>query len=101
MSVNLNLVLADIEIERERQEQLKARGRFDHTCFDPELTLTERFTILAEEVGEVAREVLTNDGKRLARDTEGTNQALYKELCQVAAIAAAWMEGMHARGEIK
>ena len=84
--------LASVMMERGRQEQRKDEGRFLYTCADEGLTHAERFTILGEEVGEVAREALTNNGRRLARDTEGTDVALYKELAQVAAVAVAWME---------
>ena len=86
--------LDDVAMERERQEQRKREGRFDYTCADPEMNHYERLSVLVEEVGEVAREVLTNDEKRIARDTIGTDEALYKELAQVAAVAVAWMESM-------
>lgn len=52
----------------------------------------ERLAVLAEEFGEVAREVLTGEGRRLARDTVGTPEALRKEVIQVAAVAVAWAE---------
>lgn len=77
---------------RRRQDVLKAEGRFEHTCADDELTLTEKLAILAEEFGEVAREVNTNDRRRLARDTDGTDAALLKEVTQVAAVSVAWIE---------
>lgn len=77
---------------RRRQDVLKAAGRFEYTCADDGLTLTEKLAILAEEFGEVAREVNTNDRRRLARDTDGTDAALLKEVTQVAAVSVAWME---------
>jgi len=86
-----------IKAERLRQEQRKAEGRFTHTCADPDpgaMTDAEKLTVLVEEVGEVAREVLTQDGRRLARDTEGTREALRTELVQVAAVAVAWVEAL-------
>ena len=70
-------------------------GRFKYTCATLDgLTLTEKLTVLVEEVGEVAQEVLTNAEHRLCRDTEGTNATLYEELCQVAAVTVAWMESL-------
>jgi NTP pyrophosphatase (non-canonical NTP hydrolase) len=45
-----------------------------------------RFAILAEEVGEVAREFNEATGRSLDR------AALRKELIQVAAMATAWAE---------
>lgn len=87
-------VLTSVVAERERQDVLKQEGRFQFTCADQDLSLTEKFTVLGEEVGEVAREVLTNRRMRLARDSEGTNAALYQELAQVAAVSVAWMESL-------
>lgn len=87
----------DIFDERERQEDLKAAGRFRFTCadVDSDLTLSDKLAILLEELGEVAKEVLTQDKHRLARDTEGTTQSLYRELVQVGAVTLAWLEGMN------
>lgn len=87
-------VLAEVAEERARQEEMKAQGRFQYTCADEGMNNFERFAVLGEEVGEVAREALTLPGIRLARDTEGTVQALRKELIQVAAVAVAWAEGL-------
>ncbi len=92
------VALFSVLLERGRQEQRKAEGRFLFTCADDGLSLAEKFTILGEEVGEVAREALTNSRRRLARDTEGTDEALYKELAQVAAVAVAWMESLLEEG---
>jgi len=80
----LNAILA----ERERQEQLKAEGRFVYTCADVEMTTMACLAVLTEEVGEVARAVLSMKG--LAKD----EIELRKELIQVAAVALAWLEGM-------
>lgn len=83
-------VLQDIYRERLRQEQLKAEGRFPHTCADPELSHFERLPILAEEFGEVGRAL--NELAGLANDKHGVD--LRKELIQVAAVAAAWAEAL-------
>lgn len=88
--------------ERWRQETLKAEGRYQYTPADGGLfgpTPSERLSMLAEELGEVAREVLTQQGRRLARDTTGTMEGLVKELVQVAAVSLAWVEGIIDRGE--
>lgn len=90
--------LRAIGTERLRQEQKRMAGRFTHTCADPDgMNDYERLAVLMEEVGEAAREVLTGEGRRLARDTEGTDEALCAELIQVAAVACAWVEAMYAR----
>lgn len=82
----------DIHRERMRQERRKVQGRFLHTCADPEMNDYECLAVLAEEFGEVAREVLTGEGRRLARDSVGTPEALRAELIQVAAVCKAWVE---------
>lgn len=88
-------VLGDVHRERMRQEELKEAGRFQFTCADREgLTNAERMAILMEEVGEAAREVLTQDGRRLARDTVGTVEALRNEWIQIAAVAVACVESL-------
>lgn len=85
-------VLDRITVERGRQDKLKAAGRFAYTCADAGLTEAEKLAVLTEEVGEVAREVLSGD--ELVSDGGGTVAALREELVQVAAISAAWLEGL-------
>lgn len=94
MRLKTEVALSAVAAERGRQETLKEQGRFEYTCADDGLSLAEKCTILGEEFGEVAREALTNSRHRLARDTEGTDKALYAELTQVAAVAVAWMESL-------
>ena len=84
--------LSDITAERRRQDVLKSEGRFRFTCADEQMSNFERLACLMEEVGEVAQEVLTQKGRRLACDTEGSEEALRKEITQVAAICVAWLE---------
>jgi NTP pyrophosphatase (non-canonical NTP hydrolase) len=87
-------VLADIATERVRQDQLKAEGRFDYTLSDdPGLAPTEKLATLIEELGEVAREVQNLAGTVYDGD-EGSVPKLYKELGQLAALTAAWMESI-------
>lgn len=83
-------VMAAVSLERDRQEQLKHAGRFAHTCSDVELDELERFAILVEEIGEVARAL--NDDQGRAR--------LRAELVQVAAVAVAWIEGLDRQGPV-
>lgn len=90
----MHAALRDVGMERFRQEDLKVSGRFEFTCADGGMSNAEKLTVLTEEVGEVAREVLTQDGRRLARDTIGTREQLRKELVQVAAVAVAWIEAL-------
>jgi NTP pyrophosphatase (non-canonical NTP hydrolase) len=77
--------LNEIVDERTRQEVLKEQGRFTHTLADDGLTDAERLAVIVEEVGELAREVMT--GKN--HDGEGR---IREELTQVAALSLAWLE---------
>lgn len=94
MRNKLSRALVLVELERERQEDLKAAGRFEFTCADAGMSNAEKMTVLMEELGEAAREVLTQSERRLARDTDGTPRALRAELVQVAAVAVAWVEAL-------
>ena len=85
-------VLELVRDERRRQDGLKSSGRFTYTCADREMMPAEKLAVLAEELGEVAREVLSQDG--LVSDGTGTNAAIREELVQVAAIAVAWIEAL-------
>lgn len=73
-----------IENERARQaakwsgQHMWGRG----DCSSPEVDESVKVAVLTEEVGEVARAVLTAD-----------HAALHDELVQVAAVAVAWLEG--------
>ena len=94
--MNHTEVLSLISVERKRQDRLKAEGKFPFTCADVGLSHEQRFSILSEEVGEVARELneanikfhqmgypyhICLDGVRLR-----------KELVQIGAIISAWLE---------
>ena len=52
----------------------------------------DKLCVLTEEVGEVAREVLSL--ATLVTDGAGKREALRQELVQVAAIAVAWIEAL-------
>ncbi|MGL5918484.1 MAG: MazG nucleotide pyrophosphohydrolase domain-containing protein [Cetobacterium sp.] len=76
-------VTVEILKERLRQEKLKLEGKFPYTCRDRALSHSACLTILVEEVGEVARAI-----------QEGDRISLREELIQVAAVCAAWVEGL-------
>lgn len=86
----LEMVLNDVRHERKRQEVLKAEGRFKHTLADDGLSDGQKLCAIAEEVGEVGRDVLAAAGE--VTDGDGSTAALRKELIQVAALAVAWAE---------
>jgi hypothetical protein len=90
-------VLERITAERQRQEELRDAGRFEHTCGDvPGLANTEKLAVLTEEVGEVAREVLT--AAELVHDGQPNRRKLAEELTQISAISAAWLEALIKEG---
>jgi NTP pyrophosphatase (non-canonical NTP hydrolase) len=84
--------LTDVAAERVRQEQLRAQGRFPYTCAGDGLTPAEKLAVLAEEFGEVAREI--SDARNCR--TEPNPKRLRAELVQVAAVAVAWVESLDA-----
>lgn len=89
----LSAVLDEID----RQDTLKAQGRFTNTAFDLAHLPWDNLAILVEEVGEVARAI--NDSQKPLTPTglEDAEAQLVEELTQVAAVAMAWLEGIHVR----
>lgn len=88
-------ILEDIRNERQRQERLKASGKFVYSCADGGISDTERFTVLTEEVGEVAHELNERVGRGSRREEYFASKArLRAELIQVAAVAVAWVEAL-------
>ena len=83
-------VLRDVINERNRQEDLKAAGRFPATCADSTITDETKCAVLTEENGEVARVLC----ERASGRAGGTDDKLYEELVQVAAVAIAWCEAL-------
>lgn len=81
----------EIRDERVRQEQLRLSGKFAETCASPLMDPMLAFLVLAEEFGEVAQAVLNRTGQSHDGDDN-----LREELIQVAAVAAAWVEGIDA-----
>lgn len=80
-------VFSDIAKERARQEKLKAAGKFKWTCAD-NVQMALKLTVLAEEFGEVAKEVCEG-----YQDKASINR-LRTELVQVAAVCVAWVESL-------
>ena len=95
IGTRLERALIDIGYERKRQDRLKAEGRFEHTPAD-DISNEERFLMLGEEFGEVAGQVLGLSGD--AHDRPVSLNFLRKELIHVAAISAAWVEGLDEHG---
>lgn len=94
-TVNVNIkrrahIFALIFNERERQERLKAEGKLQFTCADPQMLSSEKYLVLAEEVGEVARAVLNL--QNYSRDYPADLSSVKEELIQAAAVAVAWLE---------
>jgi NTP pyrophosphatase (non-canonical NTP hydrolase) len=83
-------VLDEVTAERERQERLRDEGKFPHTCASRGLSYAEKYAILGEEVGEVARHV--TEGVIDVTRVDVTK--LRKELIEVAAVAVAWAESL-------
>lgn len=79
-----------ISRERARQETLKAAGKFKYTCADSNMLSSEKYLVLAEEVGEVARAVLNL--QNFAFDYSADLGKVREELVQVAAVSVAWLE---------
>lgn len=79
-----------INRERARQETLKAAGKFKYTCVDSNMLSSEKYLVLAEEVGEVARAVLNL--QKFASDYSADLGKVREELIQVAAVSVAWLE---------
>lgn len=86
----LERVLILVGSERKRQLLMQQQGRFKYTLSDEGMTDAERLACIVEEVGEIGRNVLARAS--LVSDGDESPKALRMELCQVAALAVAWME---------
>lgn len=79
------LVLSDMTLSAIQAEATRAYLKHgDHSMLGKHYTPGDRLAILMEEVGEVAHE--------LTYDQDGDRDKLVKELIQVAAMAASWVE---------
>ena len=99
-------VLREVYQERRRQDTLVAKGKFLWNCAEPKAPWTEKFLVLEEEVGEVAREIvqwiISRD--KYAADPQlkampPHREAYYAkrlrtELIQIAACCVAWAESL-------
>jgi NTP pyrophosphatase (non-canonical NTP hydrolase) len=97
-------VLRDVGLERVRQEDLRQSGKFLWTCATDGVPLDRKMSVLSEEVGEVAKEVVDVG---IARDKYEREKMAFprhrevalllrirKELVQVAAVCVAWIEAI-------
>ncbi len=79
------LVLSDLTLSAIQAEATRAHLKHgEHSMLGPHYSSGDRLAILMEEVGEVAHE--------LTYDQDGDRDKLVKELIQVAAMAATWIE---------
>ena len=90
LETRIRTVLDAVYDERLRQEELVSMGRIPATCASDRFDVHEKFTILSEEVGEVARAILNQS--KLSTDEDYGD--LRTELIQVAAVACAIVEGL-------
>jgi hypothetical protein len=84
-------VLEQVFQERARQEQLLKDGKFPFSCSSKLAKDEEKFPIVIEEIGEIARE-LNDKGPHYRK-------RLRTEIIQAAATLTAWAESLSARPE--
>ena len=91
MTSSTHLVLSDLTLSAVQAEATKAYLRHgDHSMLGAAVTESDRLAILTEEVGEVAREL--NEDRLGNLDPGDWRDRRVKELIQVAAMAATWIE---------
>ena len=79
------LVLSALTLNAIQAEATRAHLKHgEHSMLGPHYTSGDRLAILVEEVGEVAHE--------MTYDQDGDRGKLVRELIQVAAMAATWIE---------
>jgi len=85
------LVLSPLTLNAIQAEATRAHLKHgEHSMLGPHYTSGDRLAILVEEVGEVAHELTYDQGGPGVG--EGRRDELVKELIQVAAMAASWIE---------
>lgn len=92
-------IMEQVLQERVKQDQLKASGKFAYTCRDYQLSVTDKLTVLMEEVGEVARcclelQALAQPTAMQSREPGWQIKKLRQELIQVMAVCHAWLESL-------
>jgi hypothetical protein len=86
-----DLVLSDLTLNAIQAEATRAHLLHgEHSMMGPRYSSGDRLAILVEEVGEVAHELTYDMGGPGVG--EGRRAELVKELIQVAAMAASWVE---------
>jgi hypothetical protein len=97
-------ILEEVRQERLRQEQLKRDGKFLWTCADLGVSEDRKLSVLTEETGEVAKEIVDYGISRDKYHLENLPFPLHRdihflsrirtELIQVAAVCVAWCESI-------
>ncbi len=87
-----NIVFVEIQSELHRQVQLKNSGKFPWTCADVGPSHFEKLAVLAEEFGEVAKEISETIG--FQQGGKYRNSRIRTELVQVAACCVAWINSL-------
>lgn len=90
--------------ERQRQETLVKAGKFLWTCASANISLDRKMSVLSEEVGETANEIveygITSDKYEKEQLPFPAHRRRYylerirTELIQVAAVCVAWIEAL-------
>lgn len=90
------LVLSEITLNAIQAEATRAHLKHgEYSMLSEKYTSGQRLAILVEEVGEVAHELTYDQGG--AGVGEGRRDELVKELIQVAAMAASWIEAIEGK----
>ncbi len=91
MTSSTALVLSELTLAAIQAEATRAHLRHgEHSMLGTRYTSGDRLAILVEEVGEVAHELTYDQGG--PGGGEGRRDELVRELIQVSAMAASWVE---------
>lgn len=89
--MSTELLLSNLTLDAIQAEALRAYIKHgEYSMFSPHYSSGDRLAILVEEVGEVAHELTYDRGGPAVG--EGRRVELVKELIQVSASSAAWVE---------
>lgn len=92
----VRLVLSELTLSAIQAEATRAHLKHgEHSMLGPYCSSGDRLAILVEEVGEVAHELTYDQG---GPGGQGRRDELVKELIQVAAMAASWIEYLEGAG---